>query len=58
MPQRLQHLDRQIALAAYDLALERQALDGIAPEVSQPPPPDRGVERAVNGPDLGIDLGL
>ncbi len=58
VPHRLQHLDRQIAAAAYDLTLERQSLDGIAPEVSQPPPPDRGVEQAVNGPDLGIDLGL
>ena len=58
VPQRLQHLDRQITVAAYDLALERQALDGIAAEVSQLRARDRGVERAVNGPDLGIDLGL
>ncbi len=58
MPHRLQHLDRQITLAAYDVALERQALDGIAPEVSQLPPPHRGVERELGGPDLGIGLGL
>jgi conjugative relaxase-like TrwC/TraI family protein len=58
VPHRLQHLDRQIAIAACDVALERQVLDGIVPEVSQPPPPDCGVERAVNGPELGIDLGL
>ncbi|MBW3576046.1 MAG: AAA family ATPase [Actinobacteria bacterium] len=58
VPLRLQHLDRQITLAAYDLALERQALDGIAPEVSHLPPPHHGVERALRSPDLGIDLGL
>ncbi len=58
VPHRLQHLDRQIAITAYDLALERQALDGIAPEVSQLSPPHHGVERALRSPDLGIDLGL
>ncbi len=58
VPQRLQHLDRQITLAASDLALERQALDGIAPEVSQLSPPYRGVERELDVRDLGIDLGL
>ena len=57
VPQRLQHLDRQIAIATYDMALERQALDGI-PEVSQLPQPDRGVEPEVGAPDLGIDIGL
>lgn len=55
---RLQHLDLQIALATYDLALERQALDGIAPDVFPLPQPHRGVERELGAPDLGIGLGL
>lgn len=58
VPQRLQHLDRQIASAAYDMALERQALDGIAPEVSRLPAPHPGIEREFGGPDLSIGLGL
>ncbi len=59
---RLDRLDSLIATAAWDLDLERQDLDGIAPQRPQGPEQwleqhaptlDRGIERGI---DLGIGL--
>ena len=50
---RLDHLDREMAGAGYQLDLARQGIDGI---VAQPPRPSTGIERA--GPVLERSLGL
>jgi len=54
---RLEGLDHQIAAAAWELGIERQDLDGIAPERPQLARHGWGIER--EGPVLerGIDLG-
>ena len=52
---RLDRLDQQIAVAAWELDVERQGLDGIRPE--RPHPLSRGM-RAIQGLDRGLDLGI
>ena len=55
---RLDRLDGQIAAAAWDLDIERQGLDGVAPQARgadrQPP----WLDRIAPSRDRGVDLGL
>ena len=52
---RLDSLDGQIAEAAYELGLDRQGLDGVAP---MPPQQARVPEREPPGLDRGMVLEL
>jgi hypothetical protein len=55
---RLDRLDRQIADAAWDLDVERQGIDGLAPESQQHDRQPPWLARIVPTPDRGVDLGL
>ena len=55
---RLDRLDEQIATAAWELGLERQALDGIQPEPPQSSAQRWAIERGIRGIDRGLDLGI
>lgn len=52
---RLDRFDRDINGAAYEMDVERQGLDGIAPVVPEPPRHARGLDREL---DYGLELGL
>lgn len=53
---RVEHLDRQIADAAYGLDIDRQHLDGIAPKQPLPRTVEREAPRLERSPDLGLGL--
>ncbi len=55
---RLDRLDGEIATAAWEMDVERQGLDGIAPLRPEPAPRAQGFDRDVPVLDRGIDLGL
>ncbi len=54
---RLELLERQIKTAAYDMDVERQSLDGIAPQRPNVPQPHRGLARErVLDRSIGLEL--
>jgi len=55
---RLERLDNQIATAAWEMDVERQDLDGIAPRRPEPPEPARGFDRFDRVLERGIELEL
>ncbi|HEX8770082.1 MAG TPA: MobF family relaxase, partial [Acidimicrobiales bacterium] len=55
---RLDLLDIQINSATWELDVEREGLDGIAPRTSKLPQPSRGLERDIEVLDQGIELEL
>jgi conjugative relaxase-like TrwC/TraI family protein len=55
---RLDRLDEQIADAAWELDVERQGLDGIAPERAQSSAQRWVTERGLRGIDRGLELGI
>jgi len=55
---RLELLDDQIATAAWELDIERQGLDGIAPQPPSHHARERGFGRDVPVLDRGMDLGI
>jgi hypothetical protein len=55
---RLERLDREIATAGWEMDLERQGLDGIAPARQEERLWGRGLRRDPPALDHGLDLGL
>ena len=55
---RLERLDQEIATAGWEMDIERQGLDGVAPVARNEPALGRGIGRDAYELDHGLDLGL